>query len=103
MRRRAWDNLPVLNEWKRRYPDRDPLEVHERLWQARLLDPAGGKYVWNERFRTMESTEVGHPGEPKDGPGTPAVMQSLRGAHFGLTFEPDGLRAKASVARKAAE
>ena len=102
MRRRAWDNLPVLNEWKRLYPDRDPLEVHERMWQARLLDPAGGRYVWNERFRTMESTAFGHPGEPKEGPGTPAVMQSLLGAHFGLTFEPDGLRAKASVARKPA-
>jgi hypothetical protein len=51
----------------------------------------------------MESSAFGHPGEPKEGPGTPAVMQSLLGAHFGLTFEPDGLRAKASVARKAAE
>jgi hypothetical protein len=101
MRRRAWDNLPVLNEWKRLYGDRDPLEVHQRLWQVRLLDPGGGQYVWNERFKTMESTTYGHPGEPKEGPGTPPVMDSLQGAHFGLTFEPDGLRAKASVERKA--
>ena len=99
MRRRAWDNLPALNEWKRLYPDRDPLEVHERLWQARLLDPAGGRYVWNERYRTTESTTYGHPGEPKDGPATPAAMEALLGAQFGLTFESDGLRARANVSR----
>ena len=57
----AWANLPALNEWKRRYPDQDPVKVHERLWQTRLLDPAGGAYVWNERFQTMESTTYGHP------------------------------------------
>jgi hypothetical protein len=100
MRRRAWDNLPVLNEWKRLYPDRDPVEVHERLWQTRLVDPGGGQYVWNEKFRTMESTIYGHPGEPKDGPDTPPVLASLVAAHFGLTFEEDGLRAKARVERK---
>jgi hypothetical protein len=100
MRRRAWDNLPVLNEWKRLYPDRNPVEVHERLWQTRLVDPGGGQYVWNEKFRTMESTTYGHPGEPKDGPETPPVLASLMAAHFGLTFEEDGLRAKAKVERK---
>ena len=101
MRRRAWANLPALNEWKRTYPDRDPLEVHQRTWHATLLDPAGGKYVWNEQWRTMESTTYGHPGEPKEGPAAPAVMESLLGAQFGLTFEPDGLRAKGAVERKA--
>jgi hypothetical protein len=100
MRRRAWDNLPVLNEWKRLYPDRNPVEVHERLWQTRLVDPGGGQYVWNEKFRTMESTTYGHPGAPKDGPETPPVLASLVAAHFGLTFEEDGLRAKAKVERK---
>ncbi len=103
MRRRAWQNLPALNEWKRLYPDRDPLEVHERLWQTKLLDPAGGRYVWNERFRTMESTTFGHPGEPKEGPDAPAVMEGLKGAQFGLSFEPDGMRVKASVERKPAD
>jgi hypothetical protein len=101
MRRRAWDNLPILNEWKRMYPDKDPVELHERLWQARLVDPGGGKYVWNERFRTMESTTYGHPGEPKDGPETPPLLASLLAAHFGFTFEEDGLRAKARIERKA--
>ena len=100
MRRRAWDNLPALNEWKRLYPERDPVELHERLWQTRLVDPGGGNYVWNEKFKTMESTTYGHPGEPKDGPETPPVLASLLAAHFGLTFEEDGLRAKAKVERK---
>jgi hypothetical protein len=103
MRQRAWDNLPVLNEWKRLYPDRDPGELHERLWQTRLMDPGGGEYVWNEEFHTMESTTYGHPAGPKDGPEAPQVLGSLMVAHFGLTFEDDGLRAKARVERKSAE
>jgi hypothetical protein len=100
MRRQAWANLPALNEWKRLYPDRDPVEVHERIWQTQLLDPGGGRYVWNVQWHTMESTTFGHPGEPKEGPASPAVMESLLGAQFGLTFEPDGLRAKGAVQRK---
>jgi hypothetical protein len=100
MRRRAWDNLPILNEWKRRHPEADPVDLHERLWHARLVDPAGGAYTWNEKFRSMESTVYGHPAAPKDGPAAPGVLGSLLAAHFGLTFEPDGLRARATVERK---
>ena len=25
MQSRAWSNLPILNEWKHRYPDQDPV------------------------------------------------------------------------------
>jgi len=28
----AWANLPVLNEWRRLFPDRDPVDVHEEIW-----------------------------------------------------------------------
>ena len=66
MQRLAWSNLPILNEWKRRYPDRDPVVLHEQFWQTRLVCPGGGKYVWNEKWQTMESTVFGHPGEPKE-------------------------------------
>ena len=103
IRRQAWANLPILNEWKRLYPDQDPVAMHERLWQTRLVDPAGGRYVWNEQFQTMESTTYGHPGAPKEGPATPPALESLLGASFGVTFEDDGtaLRAKAAVQRQA--
>jgi hypothetical protein len=100
-RRLSWDNLPILNEWKRRYPDRDPLEVHERFWHRRLECPGGGSYVWNERFATMESTAYGHPGEPRAGPDLLAALAGILSGNFGLTFEHQGLRARAVLERKA--
>ena len=67
----SWSNLPILNEWKRRYPDQDPVAVHERVWKIRLICPGGGRYVWNDEWQTMESTVYGHPGQPKAGPAAP--------------------------------
>ena len=96
----AWSNLPILNEWMRRYPDQDPVAVHERVWKIRLLDPAGGSYVWNDTWQTMESTVYGHPGEPKTGPDVPPALIDFAHASFGLTFENQGLRARASLERK---
>ena len=94
MQQMAWANVPVLNEWKRLYPDQDPVKVHERLWQTRLVDPAGGSYVWNEQYQTMESTTYGHPGAPKEGPGLPPQLNHVTRAAAGITFENQGLRAK---------
>jgi hypothetical protein len=100
MQASAWGNLAILNEWKRQYPDRAPVEVHRRIWQSELVCPGGGKYVWNERYATMESTVYGHPGEPKQGPAAPPVLSNFRTAEFGLTFEPQGLRAQAALKRE---
>ncbi len=66
--RLAWSNLPILNEWKRRYPKQDPVKLHEQFWQTTLVCPGGGRYVWNEQWQTMESTVYGHPAQPKPGP-----------------------------------
>jgi len=104
MQASAWGNLPILNQWKRKYPDRNPLDVHRQVWNSELVCPGGGKYVWNEKFATMESTVYGHPGEPKQGPPAPPVLGSFRSAAFGLTFEHQGLRARAALQRdKAAQ
>lgn len=91
---RAWGNIPVLNEWKRRYPDRDPVEVHESLWQTRLICPGGGRYVWNEEWKTMESTVYGHPASPKPGAPVPPMLKAFRRCNAGLDFEEQGLRAR---------
>jgi len=99
MQAAAWGNLPILNEWKRRYPDQDPLLVYARFAQANLVCPGDGKYVWNEKWQTMESTVYGHPGEPKQGPPLPPVLDSIRAADFGLTFEEQGLRATVAIQR----
>ena len=96
---RAWGNLPILNEWKRRYPDQDPVALHQRLWQIGLICPGGGNYVWNDRWQTMESTVFGHPGEPKKASSALPALQEFSNGSFGLTFENQGLRARVSLER----
>ena len=97
----CWDNLPILNQWKRLYPDRDPVAVHRQVWGVTLLCPGGGKYVWNEKYRTMESTVYGHPGQPKEGPPAPPVLSGFASGDFGLTLENQGLRARVELRRPA--
>lgn len=100
LQQRAFAAIPILNEWKRLFPERNPVEVHQQAWGTKLLCPGGGEYVWNEKWRTMESTVYGHPGDPKEGPGLlrPPLLD-LNSGNFGLTFEDDGLRARARLER----
>jgi hypothetical protein len=100
MQRLAWANIPILNEWHRLFPDRDPADVHAEQWHVRLVDPAGGKYVWNEKDRTTESTTYGHPGAPKEGPDGLSVIDDIVRGNFGVTFEESGLRARVEIDRK---
>ncbi len=100
MQRICFGNLPILNEWQRRFPDRDPVELHETYWQRRLICPGGGKYRWNETWQTMESTAYGLPGEPKLGPALPPVLTGITLGDLGVTFEENGLRAKVVLERK---
>ena len=95
----SWSNLPILNEWKRRYPDADPVELYGKLWHAELLCPGGGKYVWNPKWQTMESTVYGHPGQPRGQAQMPAAFTALDSASFGVTFEHQGLRARVALQR----
>ncbi len=97
----SWSNLPILNEWKCRFPGRDPVEVHRRFWNAELVCPGGGKYVWNAQWRTMESTVFGHPGEPKLPDKFEAPLFPFTKASFGLTFELNGLRSRLELMREA--
>ena len=97
--RLAWSNLPILNEWKRRYPAQDPLALHEQFWQARLVCPGGGRYVWNEQWQTMESTVYGHPAQPKPGPEKLLPLGNITSANLGLSFENQGLSAHAVLER----
>jgi hypothetical protein len=98
--RLAWSNLPILNEWKRRFPAQDPVKLHERFWQMKLVCPGGGAYTWNEKWQTMESTVYGHPGEPKAGPAGFGPLSRLSSANLGLSFEHEGLSAKAVFNRE---
>jgi len=95
----AWSNIPILNEWRRLYPEQDPVELHARLWKTRLVCPGGGKYVWNDEWQTMESTAFGHPAQPKSGPLPSLASLGIRAADFGLTFVDGGLRARVEIQR----
>ncbi len=90
----SYDNLPILEEWRRLFPGEDPVAVHERLFGQRLTCPGGGSYVWNEEWQALESTIYGHPAAPRDGPGLPAALTNLARVEAGLTWEGDGLRAR---------
>lgn len=94
----AWNNLPILNEWKRLYPDQDPVKLHEQLWGTKLLCPGGGHYVWNAEWGTMESTVFGHPGQPRTG--STKALSDILSARLGVSFENQGLSAKAVLERK---
>jgi hypothetical protein len=103
MQARSWSNLPILNEWKRLFPDQNPVDVHERLWGTRLICPGGGEYTWNSDWKTMESTVYGHPGQPKVGPSVPQALDRFLSGNFGLTFEDQGLRARVELTRSPAK
>jgi hypothetical protein len=98
IRTAAWSNLPILNEWHRLAPDADPLALHEAAWGVRL----SGGYAWNEALGTMESTTYGSPSSPKEGPDSPDALARLRSARLGVSFEGQGLRARAEVDRRPA-
>lgn len=96
---RAWGNIPILNEWKRQFPDQDPLKLHEHYWGVSLTCPGGGRYVWNDECRTMESTTFGHPAQPKSPDVNSAAFLGFGSLNAGVTFENNGLRAKAELKR----
>ena len=102
LREASWAALPVLNELHRAAPGVDADELYEKLWGVRLVCPAGGSYVWNERLGTMESTATGSPAEPKDVKPAP-FLPGIASGEFGLTFENDGVRARLELERDPAK
>lgn len=98
-RRLSWRAIPILNEWRWRAPDADPIAFHAEHWGVTLRCPAGGAYVWDEEWGTYASAAYGHPGAPREGERIPAALRALRGAEFGVTFEQDGIRARVRLER----
>ena len=96
----AWRALPILSEWRRLWPDQDPVAVHEKLFKVRLVDPAGGKYVLDRDGLRIVSETYGHPTETRPGPKQPAFLEGFQEARGGLTFENDGVRARFVIERE---
>lgn len=99
----AWNNIPILNELRHRYPDRDPIAVYSQVFDQQLIDPAGGQYVWNESLQTYESTLYGHHLAPKAGPAISPEIGAEDTVRTELTFQDNGLRAKLRWNRADAE
>jgi hypothetical protein len=96
----SWTNLHALNEWRVQLGKKDALAYHLDVWQTELQCPGGGKYAWNEKFQTYESTVFGHPGKPSMPAKGIGLLGSFGAVDFGITFENDGLRVQASVSSK---
>ncbi|KAA3612452.1 MAG: hypothetical protein DWQ01_04725 [Planctomycetota bacterium] len=94
--RRAFRTLPILNEYRRLFPEMDPYEVHARLWGTRLERPETGPLQWSEQWGSFEFEAVGHPFEPKELPWNEAVLP-WQTVDLGLSFEQGGLRAQAKL------
>ncbi len=99
MERRSWSNLAILNEWRRLFKESDPVAFHQSLWHTKIVCPGGGTYQWNEEYRTMESTVYGHPGAPRPSAQQPSPLDGIKNVGLGITFERDGLRARAKLDR----
>ena len=93
----AWSNIPILNEWKRRFPDKDPVAVHERLWGALPDSPGGGRFDWDPAHKTVFSTEFGSPIDPRNPAISRGPLSGIAGGNFGVTFENQGLRARIEI------
>jgi len=98
--RMAWENIYILNEWKRRFNVKSAVDFHRRYWHTKLICPGGGEYVWNETYRTYQSTEFGHPGQPKEDTVFNDPLYNVQEVNLGLTFEGNGLRAQGVLIRK---
>ncbi|NND97099.1 MAG: hypothetical protein HKN47_07210 [Pirellulaceae bacterium] len=93
----AWSNLPILNYFRNRYPERDPFEVYESLFGQKLIEPSGGQYKWDDRLGTYVSTNHGYHLEPKAGPALAPGFDANDVIATTLSFQDGGLRATLNV------
>ncbi len=97
MRHASWSALPILNEWKNRAPDSDPVAFHRERFTNHIQCPGAGGYRWNAEAMTMESTTFGHPAGPLDGNAPESPLLRYAAMRAGLDFEDGGLRVRASA------
>ena len=95
----CWRNLPVLNYYRQQLGIKDPVAAHQKYWGELLECPAGGEYVWDEKFHTYSSTVLGHPGDIKE-PETFMTFDGIKAFYSSIKFENDGIRVKAGIEHK---
>ena len=98
--KKSWSNLYALNEWRIHLGKMNAPSYHLAVWQTELQCPGGGKYTWDEKFQTYESSVFGHPGKPRMPQNGIGLLSPFGKVDFGLTFENDGLRAQGTIHEK---
>ena len=95
----SWDALPILNEWRRLFPDQDPRKTHQKLLGVSLDCPGGKGFRWNAEHKTMESVVFGHRGAPREPEKKQGLIKYGR-MHSGIDFLDDGLRLRMHLGPK---
>jgi len=93
----SYKALPILNEWHRLYPDRDPIQVHREHFASDIHCPGGKGYQWNPKAHTMESIAFGHPANPKTQPNPISLLTKFQNLRTSMTFQDGGVRIKAKL------
>lgn len=97
----TWNNIPILNEWKKLYPGQDPVAVHALLWRRQLAAFDNSSYQWDPDRGTMYSKNFGSPGtDIEDDALVPDVFRDIESAEFGFRFENNGIRVRGQIDRK---
>ncbi|HEY2157401.1 MAG TPA: hypothetical protein VGH33_17365 [Isosphaeraceae bacterium] len=94
---RSRGDLTILDEWRRHFPGRDPVAVHEAAWGTALVDPGGGRYTRNPRWETMGVLRLRPPGRARTSNEANDPASRFRAAGHGLRFEGGGLRARTEI------
>lgn len=100
LKNQTWRNFPILQEWKREFPDQDPFEFHQKYWHQKMLCAGGGKLIWDKKTDAPMSTVFGNPSKPRIPMRTPTPWQGFKSFDAGVTFDTGGIRGKMMLERK---
>lgn len=100
LRDQTWRNFPILQEWKREFPDQDPFEFHQKYWHQKMLCAGGGDLLWDKKTNSPKSTVFGNPRTPRIPMSTPTPWRDFKSFDAGVTFDTGGIRGKMMLERK---
>ncbi len=92
-------NLPILEEWHSRFPERDPVEVQLQTFGARPVCPSGGRYSFDPDQGAMVCEHHGGLTSSRVHAEIPVGIRGFERLRAGLTFEDDGLRVRLKAKR----
>ena len=93
----SWEALPILNEWKKVFPDRDPVQVHYDYFKETIQCPGGKGYQWNDELDSMESVAFGHPEAPREEMVGIPILQNWDSAKAAIGLKDKEFRLEAEL------